>query len=322
MKVLVIQLGLAADVLLTTPLLRCIKKQVNKVELHLLVRPECGELLFHNPNIVHLHQLHYNWKTTAEALKAVHFDHVINLYPTNEGDAMTEAVHVPQATKLQKGFKTFFQQLFARVKPEHRAVQYIKKASFLGVTNDGGPLDYFIPHEAEVPYADIPAAHHAGYLILTTHISETQLWPLRWLQQLAASINYPIIIIGKEAERDLADKVAAVDNIKNYNACGKFSVQETADLIRKARLVIAAQSFYVQTAAAFQKEVVWLQWEESVPPYYGTAFLKKRTTPPFDAVKLPKKILNVHYDNTAANEENNFIKELTAIIHKRLQRKA
>ena len=321
MKILVIQLGSAADVLLSTPLLRCIKKQVNGAELHFLVRQELSELLVQNRNIDHLHLLNYNWKTTAEALKPVHFDHVINLHSDKEADAITEALPVPQFHKKQKGFKTFFQQLLHRLKKEHPAEQNIKRAALLGVNNDGVGLDYFIPHEAEVPYADIPAAHHAGYLVLAPHITEAQLWPLHLLQQLAASINHPIIITGNKSENSFADKVAAVDNIKIYNACGKFSAHENADLIRKAKLVVAAQSYYVQTAAAFQKELLWIQAEDSVAPYYGSAFLKKRTTPVFDTIKLPQKLLEPRND-AAANEEKDFINEITGAINKRLQRKA
>src|SRR5690606_25355053 len=136
----------------------CLKKQLQNAELHFLVRPENGELLVQNPYIDYLHLLHFNPKTTAETLKQVGFNHVINLSGENEASSIEEAIHAPQLPKSQKDAKTFFKHLFQHIKSEHPAAQYLKKAAALGIANDGAGLNYFIPPAAEVPFADIPAA--------------------------------------------------------------------------------------------------------------------------------------------------------------------
>jgi len=322
MKVLVIQLGDAADVLLTTPLLRCIKQQLNEVKLHVLVQSNAAEILAPNSYINHLHQLHFNWKTTAEALKPENFDHVINLHSSKEAEAIEEALHVIQPPQKQKGFKTFFQHLFHRNSTAHTAIQYIQKAKALGVTNDGEGLHLTIPRTAQISYSDIPAAHQAGYLVIALPLLNDDATTQGILQPLVATIQHPIILIGTNAERGLGEKIKSVDDIKIYNACGKFSTAENGDLIRKSKLVVASKPFYVQTAAAFQKELVWLKLGNNTPPYYGANYLKKQSAAPYDVIQLPQAILKQSNQTELQKEKERLVTQLAAAINKRLRPKA
>ena len=320
MKILVIQLSGAADILLSTLLLRCLKKQVSNAELHLLIRHEQAELLAANPYIDHVHQLHFNSQTTAEELKGIPFDHVINLQADKDAEEILSALSDTSDQKSQKGFERFLQQLFQRNATGHKAEQYLKKASTINVENDGAGLNYFIPRAAEVPYHDIPAAHHAGLIALAVSASHSQQWPLLFLQQLVAAIHHPIILIGSKQDHALAEKVKRPEEVKVYNACGKFSLHETADLVRKSKLVIAAQPFYVQTAAALHKEMVWLKDNKEVPPYYPQPLTKKATTP-FDTIKIPAGLFAGSQPSNKRVEAvvNDFVAEIEKAVNRRLR---
>jgi heptosyltransferase-2 len=56
MKILIIRFSSIGDVVLTTPVLRCLKLQVPGVELHYLTKLGFKILLEHNP---YIHQIHY-----------------------------------------------------------------------------------------------------------------------------------------------------------------------------------------------------------------------------------------------------------------------
>jgi len=58
-----------------------------------------------------------------------------------------------------------------------------------------------------------------------------------------------------------------------YNACGKFSLNESADLIKRSKGVISNDTGLMHIAAAFKKPIISL-WGNTVPsfgmtPYYG-----------------------------------------------------
>ncbi len=79
--------------------------------------------------------------------------------------------------------------------------------------------------------------------------------------------------------------------IKVYNACGKFSLHETADLIRKAKLLVSHDNGWMQMAAALKKPVITV-WGSTTPslgetPYYGENHLANHAHP-YDDVQLHK----------------------------------
>jgi ADP-heptose:LPS heptosyltransferase len=66
--------------------------------------------------------------------------------------------------------------------------------------------------------------------------------------------------------------------VKVYNACGKFSINESADLVRKSKLIVSNDTGLMHIAAAYKKPVISL-WGNTVPsfgmyPYYGDNYLE------------------------------------------------
>ena len=86
-----------------------------------------------------------------------------------------------------------------------------------------------------------------------------------------------MILLGGKDDIANGKEIASVDNIKVYNACGKFSINESADLVRKAKVVLTHDTGLMHIAAAFKRPIVSL-WGNTVPsfgmyPYYGDNFL-------------------------------------------------
>lgn len=324
MKILVVQLTDAAHLLLATPLLRCLKKELQSTELHLLTRHNTADVLAPNRYIDKLHRLHFNTHTTVAELKSEAFDQVLPLSDDAETNLLIQELNAPLLPQQQKGFKTFWQRLFRPKKERHPAELYLQKVALLGVENDGAGLDYFIPRSAEVPYTDLPASHLAGFIALAVTPSAASPWPVQLLQQLVQSIDHPIILIGSEKDRSLVESIRAADELRVYNACGKFTLHETADLVRKAKLLVAYDAYFVQTAAAFGKEIVWLHdaANNQLSPYYSAAFLKGKKEPVYDKVNLPTVLLNKKSGNSFEGSAAKFANDVVVSINKRLKRKA
>lgn len=312
MKILLIQLSGAGDVLQTTLLLRCLKKSRPDAEIHLLVQQQHADIISNNKNIDQLHRLHFNRQTTLHELLPQHFDHVLDLQPCRESALYAEGLKPEEPALKQKGFKTFFTKWWNRKPvPQYKAEAYLQKASFLNVQHDGGGLDMYVPKKEEVPFGDIPASHHAGFIAIALESTNHFQWPLHLLQQICTTIQHPIVLVGTKREDPLAQKAASFDNIKIYNACGKFSHFETADLVRKAKLLIAFQPYYRQLGAAFSKEMVMLATSNKEDaPYYPAYFLKSKAGSPFDRINLPKMLLQ--QETNTADEKTRLDMEKTA----------
>ena len=78
-KYLVIRFSSIGDIVLTTPVVRCLKKQL-KGEVHFLTKKSFKPLLEHNPYIDKLHLLDDSVSEVIDDLKAENFDVIIDLH--------------------------------------------------------------------------------------------------------------------------------------------------------------------------------------------------------------------------------------------------
>ena len=157
----------------------------------------------------------------------------------------------------------------------HIVDRYLQTVEPLGAVNDGKGLDYFIPKADEVLPDRLPLSHCVGFVAIVIGATyATKKLPVAKLQQLCRQIGYPIILLGGKEDVAAGGEIAKEDDIKIYNACGKYSLNESADLIRKSKFVISHDTGLMHVAAAFQKSIISV-WGNTVPafgmtPYYAT----------------------------------------------------
>jgi ADP-heptose:LPS heptosyltransferase len=297
MKFLILRLSSIGDIVLTTPVVRCLKTQLPEVELHYLIKPQFQTVMANNPYLskIHLYQKD-NWPRMIAELKAEKFDFIIDLHNNVRTLRLKTALKLPSFSFKKLNFrKLVFTKLKWNVMPRHIHIidRYLKTVEPFGVHNDGGGMDYFIKPEEEIQLKDIPASHHAGYIGLVIGASfYTKKLPVYKLQELCQKLDHPIILLGGPEDAEEGEEIMKVDPIKVYNACGKFSLNESADLVRKAKLVIAHDTGLMHIAAALKKGVIAV-WGSTTPsfgmyPYYGSNFLSHQQGMPYDDVQVHK----------------------------------
>jgi ADP-heptose:LPS heptosyltransferase len=173
----------------------------------------------------------------------------------------------------------------------HIVDRYIETVAQFGVKNDNAGLDYFIPENEVVKEKDIPTSHHAGYIgVVIGAAYFTKKFPLHKLTELCSSLQHPIILLGGPEDKDDGEKIAASDSVKIYNACGKFSLNESADLVRRAKVIITNDTGLMHIAAAFKRPIISL-WGNTIPefgmyPYYGENYNRAVGKKPFDTIEI------------------------------------
>lgn len=281
MKILIIRFSSIGDIVLTTPVIRCLKQQVANVEVHYLTKYSYREILDANPYIDKLHYLHNDLAAVISELKKENYDYIIDLHNNLRTLKVKRALKKVKAYSFEKLNiqKWIFTALKINVMPKvHIVDRYLHTTKHLGVKNDGKGLDYFIPKSEIVPDNDIPAAQSLGYIgIVIGAAHNTKKLPIQKLQELCNSINHPIILLGGPEDRDIGNEVAVIDKVKIYNSCGKFTINESADLVRRAKLIITHDTGLMHIAAAFKKPIISI-WGNTVTgfgmtPYYGNTMV-------------------------------------------------
>ena len=79
-KILVIRLSSIGDIAWTTPVIRCLKKQLPGIELHYCTKLKFKPLVEANPYIDRLHVLEEDLGELIRELKKEQFDYVVDLH--------------------------------------------------------------------------------------------------------------------------------------------------------------------------------------------------------------------------------------------------
>ncbi len=277
MKFLIIRFSSIGDIVLTTPVIRCLKQQVSGAEVHYLTKESFRGLVSSNPYVDKIITLGSSWELMIHQLQQEGYDHIIDLHHNLRTLRIKKALpNVPSFSFRKLNLKKFLlTALKINLLPKvHIVDRYLATLRSFNVVNDGKGLNFFLPENDEVESKDLPMSHQMGYIgIVIGAALNTKKLPLHKLKQLCSSIEYPVILLGGKEDAANGADIASVDPQKIYNACGKFNLNESADLVRKAKLVITHDTGLMHIAAAFQKPIISI-WGNTVPgfgmdAYYG-----------------------------------------------------
>jgi ADP-heptose:LPS heptosyltransferase len=297
MKVLIIRFSSIGDIVLTTPIIRCIKQQKFNVEIHYLTKKVFEPILRANPYVTKVHLMEDNLSQVIKHLKEIGFDYVVDLHKNIRTARVKKELRVKSFSfdKLNVQ-KWIYVNLKVNLMPDRSIVErYFEALKPIGVHNDGQGLDYFIPEEDKTEHKDIPMSHWAGYVGFVIGGSfATKKLPIDQWKEICQRTPIPIILLGGQEDRDEADEIAAIDPIKIYNSCGKFNINESADLVKNAKLIVSNDTGLMHVAAAYKKPIVSL-WGNTTPemgmfPYYG--FNNLKTNVSLDSLLIENKKLS------------------------------
>ena len=291
MKFLIIRLSSIGDIVLTTPVIRCLRKQYPDADIHFLTKYSFKNILAHNPYLNKIHTLGDSFELMLHELATEEYDYIIDLHHNLRTLRIKRFLKNVRSFSFNKlNIEKFILTNFKinTLPKKHIVHRNLDTVKLLGVKDDGLGLDYFIPAMDNVKQDDIPTSHMHGYIAVVIGAAlATKKLPLHKLKDLCAAIDHPIILLGGKEDYEDGKAIAAIDDVKVYNACGKFNLNESADLVKKSKLVITHDTGLMHIAAAFQKPIISI-WGNTVPafgmyPYYG-----KRSNMQFDVVEINK----------------------------------
>jgi len=283
MKFLIVRFSSIGDIVLTSPVVRCLKQQVKDAEVHFLTKKSFAAVIQHNTFIDKKIYLEEELDELIPQLKNEKYDYVIDLHHNLRTLKLKRALGVKSFSfnKLNIEKWLMVNLKMNRLPDKHIVDRYMETVKSFGVVNDGKGLDYFITQEDGKAIERIPKIFQPGYIAFVIGAKHnTKKLPFEKIVSIIGKIHKPVLLMGGKEDFDEAEKILmAVENHsqnqkpETYNACGKFSLNESAALVKHAEKVITHDTGLMHIAAAFKKEIISV-WGNTIPefgmyPYYG-----------------------------------------------------
>lgn len=277
-KILVIRLSSIGDIVLTTPIIRCIKQQVPDCQLHLLTKAKFADVVGNNPYIDKLHLLNDSLKNTISALRKEKFDYIVDLHKNIRSLIIRTALCVPSASFNKLNFKKFLltRLKINRMPDKHIVDRYFEAAKQLNVTNDGKGLDFFFSEEEMQSKLPIPEAFRSNYIAIAIGAQHyTKIYPAEKVGDLCRAL-YPnkIVLIGGKTDIEHGKQIVATSQGNVINTCGQLSLRHSALALKNADLVVANDTGMMHIAAALNKPIVSI-WGGTVPEFGMYPYMPK-----------------------------------------------
>lgn len=269
-KILIIRFSSIGDIVLTSPVVRCLKVQMPMAEIHFLTKAQYLPLLNANPNIDKVYTIHRKVSEVITELKAEDYDVIIDLHKNIRSSQVKLMLGKERHTfdKLNRK-KWLLTALKLNLLPEiHIVERYFKAVRKLGVTYDKAGLDYFIPEQDIVAKEDVfPQNFYHGFVVLVVGSKQqTKQIPVSKMQEICIALNRPVVLLGGESDIEKASEVAAIYPEKIFNACGMFNINQSASVVQQAQVVITPDTGLMHIAAALRKPVVVI-WGNTIPEF-------------------------------------------------------
>lgn len=296
MKILILRFSSIGDIVLTTPVIRTVKTQLDKVEVHYATKTQYRDLFEANPYIDKMHYLADSLQGLIQELKQEQFDFVVDLHHNLRTFQIKRALGVKSSSynklNVEKWLKVNLK--IDQLPNLHIVDRYMKTVEQLGVRMDALGLDYFIPEKDVVPMEWLPEGFRDEFVVYAIGAQHgTKKLPLHKMIELCDRINKPVVLLGgpedaatgeevtrffsREGETTLVSEGLRKLNKKTivYNGCGKFSLNQSASVVKQSRYVFTHDTGLMHIAAAFKKEIFSI-WGNTVPSFgmypYRTKF--------------------------------------------------
>ncbi len=273
MKCLIIRFSSIGDIVLTSPIIRCVKNQIKDIEIHFLVKERYAHIITYHPSITKIYTFYTHIKEILPALQEEKYDILIDLHKNYRSyyvrQSLNTATYSFRKLTIRKLLCTQLHYCFLPSK--HIVDRYFEGLKQLHIQNDHQGLDFFIPSNTTIVLPDICKPYFIAIVVGASYY--TKKIPLSLLQDICKLISYPIVLLGSTEDEDTSQSITKLYPNRIWNACGIFNIYQSALCIKQASLVISSDTGLMHIAAAFKKNMITI-WGSTIPefgmyPYYG-----------------------------------------------------
>ena len=263
LKILVVRFSSIGDIVLTTPIVRMLKKQLNS-EVHFLTKQVNGDLVINNPYIDTVIIFKDSISEVIDKLKNENYDYVIDLHNNIRTRILKFQLGIKSRSFPKINLLKFLMTQFKRnyLPKIHIVDRYLETIKFLGIKNDMQGLDFFLSTDDKVQLSVYPKKFIA--FVIGGQYS-TKILPINKIISICNKINNDVILIGGPNDslrgKEIEKKCNSV-----ISTCGDFTVMQSAFLIKNSQYVITHDTGMMHIASAFCKKIFSV-WGNTIPEF-------------------------------------------------------
>ncbi len=268
-KILIIRFSSIGDIVLTTPVIRALKTQLNST-IHVLTKEKYKMIFQDSPYVDKIHSFAEKLEEIITELRAEQFDFIIDLHKNIRSFQVKRALKVPSASfpKTNKEKWLMVNLKINRLPKKHIVDRYFEAGKSFNIKNDGKGLDYFIPEKYFVNLDEYPLLKHKPFVAFAIGGQHfTKIFPAHKVASVIDKLRQPVVLLGGKEDYKKGEEIRTLCAHSGImNACGQLNLHQSASLVRQSALVISNDTGLMHIAAAFKKPVISI-WGNTIPEF-------------------------------------------------------
>ena len=272
-KLLVIRLSSIGDVLLTTPLIRVLKKKFPSCRIDFVIKKQFQDIIAYHPSLTKIYTFdkkegRQTLKKIKAQLKEQHYDLIVDIHRNFRSIYLRTGLSAKKTATFKKYILNrwllvnFNINRYRRIIPVYQ--RYIDSLQEFDVSYDNAGLDIYIP--AEITQKIAAQWHDTlnNYQLIIALAPGASFLTKRWhtegfinvTKHLVQKFKAAVVLFGDGQDNLTTTEIEA--SVKNniFNVAGKLSLLETAALMNYCNLVVTNDTGLMHIASALKKKVV------------------------------------------------------------------
>ena len=267
-RFLIIRLSSIGDIILTTPLVRALRKAYPNSLIDYLVKEEFLDLLQNNPHIDNVYTFNprnglkeiLRWR---KKIKSNEYTSILDLHRSIRSILMTIWLGRVELGKLNKNlFKRIVLvklgiNLYKSIVPVTQ--RYFDAAKRLDLVDDGLGTELF--HDGKIPTKITNSSENKNFIVMAPGAGYfTKRWLPEYFAKLADKLidkyNAEVYLIGSSADRKICSEIRKSMNNYVHDLSGNFSILETSAIIDASDALITNDTGMMHVAVSQKKPVL------------------------------------------------------------------
>jgi heptosyltransferase-2 len=276
-RILVIRTDRLGDVLLSTPVIKALRRKFPQSYIAMMVSPYTKDAVEGNPDLDKViifdkdAKDSQGWLGTLKAarrLKKNKFDLAIVLHPTRRMHLLTFLAGIPKRLGYDRKFPFLLTDRIKHTKQlgqKHESEYALDLVRYLGIEPQDKTLFMPIKQESEEWLEALFAKEGIGsgdklLIIHPTASCNSRIWPgerfAEVADKLALKYGFKVIVVSSPADVQKAQEVIKTMRSKVLDLTGKTSISQLASLLKRSQLFISTDSGPMHIACALGIPVI------------------------------------------------------------------
>ena len=269
-KILVIRLSSIGDVLLSTPLLRLLRKRFPDSEISYAIKKQYVDLIRTNPDVdrIFLFDEQGGWQSLREMkleIMDAGFELVLDIHKNFRSCYLSRGLRGAVVVRFPKYYVKrwllvkFGWNFYKEIVPVYK--RYFKNLSPIGIVDDGQGLTFYPENAVREKIKKDLQSHGIDFNKLLVGLAPgagfaTKRWPVEYFiwvgQRLVREKNAQVVLFGDEKDRGLTGQIVDAIGPLVIDCAGRFSLMETGCAMSFMNIMISNDTGLMHMATALK----------------------------------------------------------------------